>query len=127
MNKLMLHVSEIHPAACPRLQIIAITVFISYSFLGDGRRRHPARGGWDAKPLQKGMERKNEAFARAMKSYTSISPEGEGEKKNPLKKKGNGLMAVCFFCLSMRISNSDFPHQQTVASEIIPSSTLSNT
>lgn len=96
--KLVFHLSEIPPSADPLLQIIAISVFISYLFSkieerDPERRRQTAIEGWDTNSPQKSdafqrhdRRKKYEPFAHAMKNDPSISPLREREQKIPKEK-----------------------------------------
>lgn len=132
---IIFHLSPIQPSADPLQQFIAIIAFISHLF-SEIEERDPARHRQTARerdgtqiPIRnqmrskrRDMRRKKYEFAHAMKNDTSILSLKErkrGGKKSPNEEVMDWCPRV-YFASRCGISNSDFPHQRAVASEMIP-------
>lgn len=132
---IIFHLSLIQPSADPLQQFIAIIAFISHLF-SEIEERDPARHRQTARerdgtqiPIRnqmrskrRDMRRKKYEFAHAMKNDTSILSLKErkrGGKKSPNEEVMDWCPRV-YFASRCGISNSDFPHQWAVASEMIP-------
>lgn len=132
---IIFHLSLIQPSADPLQQFIAIIAFISHLF-SKIEERDPARHRQTARerdgtqiPIRnqmrskrRDMRRKKYEFAHAMKNDTSILSLKErkrGGKKSPNEEVMDWCPRV-YFASRCGISNSDFPHQRAVASEMIP-------
>lgn len=132
---IIFHLSLIQPSADPLQQFIAIIAFISHLF-SEIEERDPARHRQTARerdgtqiPIRnqmrskrRDMRRKKYEFAHAMKNDTSILSLKErkrGGKKSPNEEVMDWCPRV-YFASRCGISNSDFPHQRAVASEMIP-------
>lgn len=132
---IIFHLSLIQPSADPLQQFIAIIAFISHLF-SEIEERDPARHRQTARerdgtqiPIRnqmrskrRDMRRKKYEFAHAMKNDTSILSLKErkrGGKESPNEEVMDWCPRV-YFASRCGISNSDFPHQRAVASEMIP-------
>lgn len=133
---IIFHLSPIQPSADPLQHFIAIIAFISHLF-SKIEERDPARHRQTAREREMGhkfpseircvpkgviCDGKKYEFAHAMKNDTSILSLKE-RKRGGGKSPNEEVMDWCprvYFASRCGISNSDFPHQWAVASEMIP-------
>lgn len=132
---IIFHLSPIQPSADPLQQFIAIIAFISHLF-SKIEERDPARHRQTAREREMGHKFPSEIRCvpkawyatekiRVRSCYEKLylhfvtEREKEGGKKSPNEEVMDWCPRV-YFASRCGISNSDFPHQRAVASEMIP-------